>query len=101
MNAIETRDFGRTSEGVAVRLFTLRSSGGMLARITSYGATVTDLRVPDAAGRSSSVLLGAEALDPYLAGFPAAAVIGRVVGAGETRESATIWAFRSPEPGRS
>jgi aldose 1-epimerase len=66
-------------DGTPVRLFTLRNTKGMVARVTTYCAIMTELRAPDRSGNFTSVVLGAESLDSYLRGFPAAAaVIGRV-----------------------
>jgi aldose 1-epimerase len=75
----EARAFGRTPEGEEVTLFTLRNVHGMTASFMSRGATITELRVPDREGRFANVVMGAETLDAYLSGYPAAAsVIGRV-----------------------
>jgi aldose 1-epimerase len=76
---IEQRDFGRTPEGTAVPLFTLRNANGMVVKVTSYGATITELWAPDRTGSVTNVVLGSDSLDAYLRGHPAAAsVIGRV-----------------------
>jgi hypothetical protein len=47
MNRITTQDWGRTAEGQAVSLVTLSNRHGMVAKITSYGAIITELHVPD------------------------------------------------------
>lgn len=74
----EERAFGRTAEGEVVRLFTLRNAHGLVARAMTYGATLTELRVPDRQGQFTNVVLGSDQLEPYLKGHPAAAsVIGR------------------------
>lgn len=79
MNRLESIDWGRTSDGQNVRLFTLRNRHGMVAKITSYGAILTELRVPDRQGKAANVVLGFDNLDQYLKGHPAfGAVIGRV-----------------------
>ena len=76
---VEAADFGRTPEGEAVKLFTLRNASGMVAKIMERGATVTELRAPDRAGNLANVVFGSDKLDTYLGGFNAgAAVIGRV-----------------------
>ncbi|MBI5775738.1 MAG: galactose mutarotase [Verrucomicrobia bacterium] len=75
--SVETAFFGKLPDGREARVFTLRNRHGMIARVTDYGATLTELRVPDRAGRFTNVVLGASSLEPYLTGFPAAAVIGR------------------------
>lgn len=75
-SAIET-EFANLPSGETVRLFTLRNSQGMQVKIIEYGATITEISVPDRNGKFGNVVLGADALDVYLKGFPAASVIGR------------------------
>jgi aldose 1-epimerase len=78
MPQIEEQEWGRTPDGTVVKLFTLRNSNGLVARIATYGAIITELRVPDKSGTMTNVVIGADSLDAYLKGFPAAAaVIGR------------------------
>ena len=75
----EASDFGRTPEGEAVKLYTLRNANGMVAKIMERGATVTELWAPDRSGRLANVVFGSDKLDTYLSGFNASAsVIGRV-----------------------
>jgi len=74
----EARDFGKMPDGATVKLFTMRNANGMVARVMTYGATLTELQVPDRRGALTNVVLGADNLDSYLKGFPAASVIGRV-----------------------
>jgi aldose 1-epimerase len=75
---VEETEFGRTAGGQAVQLFTLRNARGMVVKVASLGAIITEIRVPDRDGRPASVVLGADRLAPYLQGHPAAAaVIGR------------------------
>ena len=75
---LEESLFGRMPDGTTVTQFTLRNRNGMSASIISYGAIVTDLQAPDRNGNTINVVHGSHRLDTYLAGFPAAAVIGRV-----------------------
>lgn len=66
-------------DGTPVALFTLRNDRGMLVKVMSYGAIITEVQVPDRDGTKANVVLGAEILEAYLKGYPAAAaVIGRV-----------------------
>ena len=70
--------FGRTPDGTAVEMFTLRNAAGMEVRAISYGAIITSIRVPDRAGRIGDVTLGFDTLDGYLAQHPYfGAVVGR------------------------
>ena len=50
--------FGTTSDGSQVDRYTLRNAGGLMARIITYGATVTELHVPDRDGNPADVVLG-------------------------------------------
>lgn len=62
-----------------MQLYTLTNENGLVARITNYGAIVTELHVPDRTGRLADVVLGFERLDGYLAGHPYfGAIVGRV-----------------------
>jgi aldose 1-epimerase len=79
MTSIEQKEFGRLPDGTLVTLYTLRNSHGMAARITTLGAILTDLEVPDAKGAIAHVALGFDDLDSYLKGHPMfGAVVGRV-----------------------
>ena len=75
---LEEAEFGLMPDGTAVKLFTLRNASGMTVKIISYGAVVTEIQAPDRDGNTINVVRGADTLEPYLQGFPAAAVIGRV-----------------------
>jgi aldose 1-epimerase len=76
---VDERAFGKTPDGAAVKLFTLRNAKGMSVKVMTYGAIITEIRVPDRHGATTNVLLGAENLEQYLKGIPgSAAVIGRV-----------------------
>ena len=75
---LEETVFGRMPDGTAVKQFTLRNGRGMTVKIISYGAIVTEIRAPDRDGNTINVVRGSDTLEPYLTGFPSAAVIGRV-----------------------
>ncbi|HSQ25276.1 MAG TPA: aldose epimerase family protein [Pyrinomonadaceae bacterium] len=75
---VQKREFGKTSEGQSVDLYTLTNSRGAEVKITNYGGIVTSLKVPDRTGRLGDVVLGFDNLDAYLKGHPYfGAVIGR------------------------
>ena len=70
--------FGRT-DNTPVDLYTLTNRHGLTARITNYGAIMTELYVPDRTGALSDVVLGFDNLDAYVAGHPYfGAIVGRV-----------------------
>ncbi|MGE3803420.1 MAG: aldose epimerase family protein [Gemmataceae bacterium] len=60
------KPFGKTPDGKAVELYTLKNKNGMEARLITYGATLTHLFVPDKAGKLADVVLGFDDLEGYL-----------------------------------
>jgi aldose 1-epimerase len=75
---IEQQRFG-SADGKPVSLYSLTNRNGLCARITDYGGIVTELHVPDRAGRLADVVLGFADLKSYLAGHPFfGAIVGRV-----------------------
>jgi aldose 1-epimerase len=70
--------FGKLGD-TPVQLYTLTNQNGIVAKITNYGATVTEMHVPDRTGRLADVVSGFETLDGYLKGGPYfGAIVGRV-----------------------
>ncbi|MCU0962222.1 MAG: galactose-1-epimerase [Pirellulaceae bacterium] len=59
------RPFGTTHDGVAVEEFTLRNAHGVTARVITYGATLTQLLVPDRREELADVVLGFDQLPQY------------------------------------
>jgi aldose 1-epimerase len=78
--AVQRAVFGRTPEGAEVEQFVLTNRHGAIAKIITYGAIVSDLRMPDRSGRLASVvreILPSE--QGFQRGFAnSAAVFGRV-----------------------
>jgi aldose 1-epimerase len=64
--SIEKSVFGSIG-GHEISLYTLSSASGCVMKITNYGATVTELHVPDRSGNLADVVLGFESLEQYLA----------------------------------
>jgi aldose 1-epimerase len=74
---VTKHSFGKTPDGTAVDLYTIKS-GALEAQITNYGGLVTSLMVPDRHGKMADVVLGYDALDGYLTKSPFfGALIGR------------------------
>jgi aldose 1-epimerase len=79
MSDLQCESFGRTRDGQAVERYTLRGPGGFAVRIISYGATVTELFVPDRDGRPADVVLGFDDLASYESHSPYfGCAVGRV-----------------------
>ena len=77
-SAVSKTPFGKTKDGTAVELYTL-TGGGLTAKVTTYGGILTELHVPDKAGKTADVVLGFDDLEGYLAGHPYfGANVGRV-----------------------
>lgn len=51
-------DFGKTKDGEAVEIYTLKSSKGLVAKVMTRGATLVQLHVPDKDGNAEDVILG-------------------------------------------
>jgi aldose 1-epimerase len=79
MSATITKaDFGATTSGQAVEIYTLRNPHGAEARILTYGGIVQSLCVPDKNGQFADVVLGYDHLQGYLDQTPYfGALIGR------------------------
>ncbi len=71
--------FGTMPDGTAVELYTLTNSGGLVCKVMTYGAVITELDVPDRAGKPGDVVLGFDNLPQYIRESPCfGAVVGRV-----------------------
>src|SRR5258708_4544405 len=74
---VTKQPFGKTPDGTAVDLYTIKS-GTREVKITNYGGLVTSLKVPDKQGKIADVVLGYDSLDGYLKASPFfGALIGR------------------------
>ncbi len=62
--------FGKTQDGEAVEIYTLKNAHGLTARVMTYGAILTEMHVPDKAGNFADVTLGFDNLPDYLKGHP-------------------------------
>ncbi len=76
---VETSSFGSLTDGTAVEMLTLKNARGTTAKVITYGATLTELRVPDRSGKLGDVVLGFDQLQGYLGNHPFfGATVGRV-----------------------
>ena len=74
---IEKSSFGKV-DGKPVDLYTLTNSKGAVAKITNYGAILTQLQVPDRKGKMGDVVLGFDNVDDYVKKSPYfGAIVGR------------------------
>jgi aldose 1-epimerase len=77
-SSVSKADFGKIGDR-AIALYTLKNKHGLTAKLMTYGATLTELDVPDRAGQLGDVVLGFDTLDQYVKDSPYfGATIGRV-----------------------
>src|SRR5450755_3673935 len=77
-SSVTRLDFGKVGDQ-AVSLYTLKNKHGLTAKVMTYGATLTELDVPDRAGQFSDVVLGFDSVEQYVKESPYfGATIGRV-----------------------
>ncbi len=80
-NNVTKTEFGRTEDGQKVYLYTLTNSNGLVAKITNYGAILTELHLPDNQGELDDVVLGFDRLTDYFTAnryLYFGAIVGRV-----------------------
>ncbi len=68
---------GRMPDGTEVHEYTLTNANGLEAKVLTYGAMLTTVKVPDREGNFESVTLYLDSFDDYLRGHP---LFGSVVG---------------------
>jgi len=68
--SITKESFGKTPDGKQVDLYTLTNANGIRARISSYGAILVSLQLPDRQGKLADVALGFDTLDGYFTDHP-------------------------------
>ena len=76
---MERSVFGTLEDGTPVYEFKLTNARGLAAKVITYGATLTELWVPDRTGKLSDVVLGFDELKGYLGKHPwFGSTVGRV-----------------------
>lgn len=76
---IDKAQYGTTREGTVIDLYTLTNKHGLVAKVITFGALLTELRVPDRSGALADVVLGFPTLEQYEGPHPYfGATIGRV-----------------------
>jgi aldose 1-epimerase len=78
-STLQTSQFGTLEDGTRVEMFTLSNSAGAIAKVINYGATLTELWMPDRSGNMGDVVLGFDNLPGYVGKHPwFGATVGRV-----------------------
>lgn len=60
------KPFGKTPDGTAVEEYTLKNAKGMIVKLSTLGATITEIDVPDKNGKLDNVNLGFDKAEDYL-----------------------------------
>src|SRR5215471_1807574 len=76
--AITSTAWGETQEHQKVDLYTLTNAQGMTVKLSTYGAVIQSLNVPDRNGTSADIVRGFDSLAGYL--VPGNSHIGAVIG---------------------
>ena len=63
--SVKKDSWGKTADGKAVEIYTLKNSKGAETRIINYGGTVVSLKVPDRNGKFADVVLGYDSIGDY------------------------------------
>ena len=100
---LETKSFGTTPTGIAVREHVLAGTGGLTVSLVSYGATVRSVRMPDRNGAVDEITLGFDTLEGYLGVHPyfgstVGRVANRIAGARFSLEGKTYTLARNDGP---
>jgi aldose 1-epimerase len=75
---VQKTDFGKLQDGTQIEQYTLRNTSGAEAKIITYGATLTELWMPDKDGKKADIILGFDNLQGYLGDEPYfGATVGR------------------------
>jgi aldose 1-epimerase len=76
--AVAKSDWG-TVDGKTVQLYTLTNKNGLQLKVSNYGTIVTELHVPDRAGKLADIVLGYGTVDEYVKATPYfGATVGRI-----------------------
>jgi aldose 1-epimerase len=67
---VDKAEFGKMPDGTIVEAYTLYNRQGASAKVITYGATLTELHVPDKNGKMGDVVLGFDNLEGYLGQHP-------------------------------
>lgn len=75
---VRRSDFGKLPDGTAIDQYTLTNATGSVAKLITYGATLTELWMPDKSGKLADVVLGFDNLQQYVGKHPYfGATVGR------------------------
>ena len=64
-NSVESSNFGLTKGGEATEIYTLKNENGMVAKVSTFGATLVELHVPDRDGKLADIINGFDDVSGY------------------------------------
>jgi aldose 1-epimerase len=64
--SVKKEPYGKTPDGTAVDLYTLTNANGLKVKIITYGATITDVELPDRGGKLENVALFRDSLEDFM-----------------------------------
>jgi aldose 1-epimerase len=67
---VDKGEFGKLPDGTVIDAYTLHNAQGTSAKVITYGATLTELHVPDKNGKMGDVVLGFDNIEGYLGQHP-------------------------------
>jgi aldose 1-epimerase len=67
---VQKSGFGKLPDGTSIEQYTLENTKGAKAKVTTYGATLTELWMPDKTGEIADIVLGFDNLQGYLGDEP-------------------------------
>jgi aldose 1-epimerase len=77
-SAVAKTDWGSV-DGKTVQLYTLTNKNGLKMKVSNYGTIITELHVPDKAGKFADIVLGYDTVDEYVKKTPYfGATVGRI-----------------------
>jgi aldose 1-epimerase len=67
---VQKTNFGKLDDGATIEQYTLKNSKGAVAKVITYGATLTELWMPDKNAKMGDIVLGFDNLKGYLGDQP-------------------------------
>ena len=56
--SVKESDWGKTSDGTPVKLYTMKNAKGMTVQVTNFGGRIVKMLVPDRNGKFDDIVLG-------------------------------------------
>ena len=63
--SVKESDWGKTSDGTPVKLYTMKNAKGMTVQVTNFGGRIVKMLVPDRNGKFDDIVLGYDKISDY------------------------------------